>query len=243
MENSEGASPLHQALRRLGGVDEKEAALRQAAWVARCVGRGHVAPLGPGDVSALADFLSARAFEPGQRLYGPGDEAQVWILQDGRVELALDGTARRSVVQVLHPGDVDGDIQHMLGMPFPYTARAVEEGTALVLDAEAFERLLVSHPAISRRWLSSIAQRLATSQDRVIGLLGRTLTAQVARVLVDEAEGEEVQLPQRTLAAMIGVRRPSLNKILRDFEREGMVSLGYGRISLRDVEALGAVAG
>jgi len=30
-----------------------EMAIRQAAWVARCVGRGQSAPLQPGDVTAL----------------------------------------------------------------------------------------------------------------------------------------------------------------------------------------------
>lgn len=69
-----------------------------------------------------------------------------------------------------------------------------------------------------RRWLSSVAQRLAASQHRVIGLLGRSLTEQVAQLLLDEAMDKQVLLPQRTLAAMVGVQRPSLNKVLKEFE-------------------------
>ncbi|MHA6803857.1 Crp/Fnr family transcriptional regulator [Salinifilum ghardaiensis] len=235
-----------QAMRLFGGRDSgdsAETALRQAAWVARCVGRGAMSPLGREDVTALAAFLHARRFAEGQPVFGAGaseEHGGVWILQSGRVELATGSGPRRSVVHVLHPGDVDGDVQHLLDMPFPYGARALDEVTALFLDAEAFEGLLTERPAISRRWLSSVAQRLATSQQRVIGLLGRTLQEQVARLLLDEAVDGEVLLPQRTVAAMIGVQRPSLNKVLKDFERRGFVELGYGSVTLRNPDALAA---
>jgi CRP/FNR family transcriptional regulator, cAMP and macrophage regulator len=74
---------------------------------------------------------------------------------------------------------------------------------------------------IARRWLSSVAQRPAASQVRG---LGRTLTEQVAGLLLDEAVDGQVPLP-RTLAAMLGARRPSLNKLLKELEREGLIGV------------------
>jgi CRP/FNR family transcriptional regulator, cAMP and macrophage regulator len=145
---------------------------------------------------------------------------------------------RRAVVHVLQPGDVDGDIQHLLEMPLPYTAHALDEATALFLSAPDFERLLAQRQAIMRRWLSSVAQRLAASQHRVIGLLGRSLTEQVAQLLLDEAVDGQVLLPQRTLAAMVGVQRPSLNKVLKDFERRGLIDVRYAAIDVRDPDSL-----
>lgn len=235
---------LQQALRLLGPGEAGEMALRQAAWVARCVGRGETSPLGSQDVTALAAFLQTRRFDRGQPLFGVRDGRRgVWIVQRGRVELAVGSGRRRSVVHVLHPGDVDGDIQHLLDMPLPYTGRALDETTALFLDPAGFERLLAEHPAISRRWLSSIAERLATSQQRIIGMLGRTLPEQLARLLLDEAVDGQVLLPQRTLAAMIGVQRPSLNKILKDFEHRDLISIGYAAIDLHDTAGLQKLAG
>lgn len=125
---------LQQALRLLGPGDATDMALRQAAWVARCVGRGDTSPLGAQDVTALATFLRTQHFVRGERLFGDHDDAQgVWIVQRGRVELSVGSGQRRSVVHVLHPGDVDGDIQHLLDMPLPYNGRALDETTALSL--------------------------------------------------------------------------------------------------------------
>jgi Mn-dependent DtxR family transcriptional regulator len=49
---------------------------------------------------------------------------------------------------------------------------------------------------------------------------------------------EGVPLPQRTLAAMLGVQRPSLNKVLKDLEKKGLIVLAYGRIEITDAEGL-----
>lgn len=227
----------------LPGSRGDEARIRQAAWIARCVGRGEAAPLHPEDVSALASVLQVRGFEPGAVLFRgeqPGDG--VWIVRDGRAELTAGTGRNRAVVQLLRPGDVDGDIPLLLNMPLPYTARALTSMTTLFLHRDDFERLLKTSPAISRRWLSSVAQRLATSQARILALLGGSLTAQAARLLADEAVNGKVELPQRTLAAMLGVQRPSLNKILKDLERQRLITISYGMIEILDPDRLTRLA-
>jgi CRP-like cAMP-binding protein len=234
---------MEQTMRLLGSGQPAEDAIRQAAWVARCVGRGDTAPLSQDDVTALAATLQTRTYARGAVLFHSGAAADgVWIVQRGRVELSAGAGRRRAVVHVLRPGDVDGDIQHLLDMPLPYTARALDETTVLSLSVADFEKLLAESQHIARRWLSSVAQRLAMSQSRIIGLLGRSLTEQVARLLLDEAVDGDVLLPQRTLAAMLGVQRPSLNKILKEFERNGLIAVGYAAIRIVDRAALLAAA-
>jgi CRP-like cAMP-binding protein len=166
----------------------------------------------------------------------------VWIVRDGRIELSVGSGRRRAVVQLLRPGDVDGDIQLLLEMPLPYTGRALSEVTCLFLARDRFEQLLATHPAIARRWLSSVAQRLAASQARVLALLGGSLTAQTGSLLVEEAVDGRVELPQRTLAAMLGVARPSLNKILKELERDGLIRISYSTIEVLDAVKLVARA-
>jgi len=223
----------------------KNARIREAAWIARCVGRGTTAPLTTEDVVALAESLGSVDLRPGGLLFGADDpsSAGVWIVREGRVELSVGSGRRRVVVGVLRAGDVEGDISLLLGRPLPYAARAVDRAVCLHLPGPAFEQLLVARPAIGRRWLSSVAERLAGSHARLIGMLGRSLPAQLAGLLLDEAESGDVLLPQRTVAAMLGVARPSLNKILKDFERRGVVTLGYGSVHIRESAALARISG
>src|SRR5260370_1015070 len=120
--------------------------------------------------------------------------------------------------------------------------RGLTEVTCLFLGREDFEELLASRPGIARRWLSSVAQRLAASQARVLALLGGSLAAQAARLLAEEAVDGRVELPQRTLAAMLGVQRPSLNKVLKDLERDGLIRISYAAIQVLDPPRLAARA-
>ncbi|MCY9785244.1 Crp/Fnr family transcriptional regulator [Nocardiopsis sp. EMB25] len=228
---------MNRALSLLGGREDPR--LQQAAWVARCVGRGHATPLTGDDVTALASILRRRSVPRAGLVFGAKPHtAGVWIVRSGHVELTAGSGPGRVVVQILRPGDVDGDIQLLLDMPLPYTGRALEDAEILELDPEEFERLLATHPAVARRWLSSVAERLNTSHMRILGLLGRSLTQQTAQLLLDEADGDVVELPQRTLAAMLGVRRPSLNKVLKEFEKAGLIGVRYAAIDLVDRRAL-----
>lgn len=235
---SNPAHVLAHALRRLGG-SEADASLRQAAWVARCVGRGEGAPLRQADVAALADALETRAVSRDTVIFRGGQGgAGVWIIREGRVELSVGSGRRRAVIHVLRPGDVDGDIQLLLDMPMPYTARTLTDATFLYLSGEDFEAVVQRHPGITRRWMSSIAMRLAASQTRILGLLGKSLTEQVARLLLDEAVDGTVELTQRTIAAMLGAQRPSLNKVLKVLESDNLIAIGYGAVEITDQHGL-----
>ncbi len=201
--------------------------------MARCVGRGDLAPLRSADVAALAERLRTRDALDGQVLFREGEDANgVWLVRSGQLELAVGGGPDRTVVGVLQAGDVDGDLGLLLSQPQSYTARSIGSSCCLFLEAAAFEWLLASHPSIARRWLSSVAQRLAAEQMRVLSLIGRPLREQIATLLIDHAVEGTVRLPQRTLAAMLGVTRPSLNKVLKELERRGAVRVGYAAITI-----------
>ncbi len=229
---------LNHALQLLSADEHQlDGLIRQAAWVARCVGRGAFAPVTADDLAALAG--EHRSIAKGQVLFRAGQRPSgVWIVRDGRFELLLSSRRRRAVVGMLRTGDVDGDIPLLLDQPVPYAARAVENGSCLYLSRADFEAVLADHPAVARQWTSSVAQRLALGQVRVVALLGQPLVRQAAQLLLDEAVDAVVGLPQRTLAAMLGVQRPSLNKVLKELERDGLIAVRYATIEIVDMLAL-----
>ena len=121
----------------------------------------------------------------------------------------------------------------------PYETRANTETTCLILSRGHFEELLATHPQVSRRWLTSVSQRLARSHSRLTSLLGQPLEIQVAQLLLEERVDDVVS--QTTVAALLGVRRPSVNRVLRKFARGGLVEISYGRVQILDAAALADV--
>jgi CRP-like cAMP-binding protein len=222
----------------------EDAMAREAAWLARCVGRGEWAPLFDDDIDELGQRLEPVHFDPGALVFSQSKTSDaVWIFRNGRVELSRRDGRRRLIVQVVHPGDVDGDIGLILQMPLPYSAHAIDEVEALRLSAEDFEWLIATRPMLARRWLSSVAARLMSAERRILQLAGRDLKTQLATLLLDEERDGSVALPQESLASLLGVRRPSLNKVLKDLERAGSVKLSYGCVDIADRHGLERAAG
>lgn len=213
--------------------------LRDAEWVARCVGRADLLPLDEPEVESLAASLDHRVFQRGEVLFRAGKRPSgIWIVREGVVELAVGHPRRRSVVMLLHAGDVEGDVPLVLGTSAAYDARALTDGSCLYLDRLSFERLLAEHPVIAHRWLANCMQRLERSHERIVQLLGASVQEQVALLLLDEAVDGAVRLPQQTLAAMLGVQRQSLNKALKELEHLGLLDVGYADVQVRDERRL-----
>lgn len=218
--------------------------LRHSAWIACCFGRGDLAPLAAEDVALLLRELGERSYPAGATIFRTGEApACVRIVRQGAVELSRTLRGRRVVLQILRPGDVTGDIPLFVRMPEPYDARALEDSVVLAIDSVTLFGLLERHPRLARRWLVSLAQRTADIQMRLVDLLVGGLEAQIASVLVHQAEHGVVRLSQATLADLVGARRTSVNRVLKRLEAEGVVRLRYGQVDVLDASTLLAHAG
>ena len=211
-------------------------------WLGTCLGRGELAPMSCEDLEELAAHLEEHPFAGGTSVYEQHAlPSRVYILRSGTVELTREVNGRRVVVQLLREGSVFGDIPLFLRSGEPTTARAVEDSVVLSIDSVTLFGLLGRRPMLARRWLVSVAQRMAAMQDRVSDLLAGSLDMQVASWVLREAGVEGIAVSQQTLARLLGARRTSVNQALRRLERQGLVEIGYRRIRVSDEAGLAAV--
>jgi CRP-like cAMP-binding protein len=80
-------------------------------------------------------------------------------------------------------------------------------------------------------------------QGRVVELARGDLRTRIAALLVGETGATGViRLPQATLAHLLGASRSSVNRILKEFENQGLLRVEYRRVEVLDVERLRAAA-
>jgi CRP-like cAMP-binding protein len=222
----------------------KEPSIRHAAWIARCLGRGELAPLAPDDIVDLADLLGEDHYAAGTTLFRMGQApARVHIVRSGAVELSRELKGRRVVLMILRPGDVLGDVPLFMRMTEPFDAVALEDSVILSVDSPTLHRLLEQRPRLAWRWLLSVAARMATAQTRLVELLAGGLEAQIASVLVNQAEHGVVHLSQGVLAELVGGRRTSVNRVLKHLEAQKLLRLRYGQVDILDEAGLAMTAG
>jgi CRP-like cAMP-binding protein len=221
-------------------VEPTSADEQHFAWLARSFGRPDYLPLSPGDLEVLTRAGEIVKKYPGTHLFKEGEAATAaFLLRDGEVDLYRGPNTQREVVGRVGPGAVIGDIAMFSSQPYISSARAVGHVTAFQFDRDRLLPELARSPAITLRWLVASLTQLERTQRRVLNLMHKTVLAQVAGLLVNEADDRsEVGLSQATIATLLGASRQSVNEALRELKRRGQVETGYRLVRLLDVPAL-----
>ncbi|MEV6055845.1 Crp/Fnr family transcriptional regulator [Streptomyces sp. NPDC052107] len=217
--------------RTLGTLAVSETAGRTAGWIMRCL--GGCWPPGKEDAARLAARLEQRRLRPGETAFRQGAVPDgIWVLRSGQLELAAGSGTERVVVGMLESCGIAGDIPLLLGQPAVCTARALSDVQAGYLPAAGFLALLDDSPSMARAWLTGLARRQLRAQQALAQTVEGSAESRTAALLLREARDGAVTCAQTTLAAMLGLRRPTLNRVLKELEQDGLVLVGYRRVDL-----------
>lgn len=207
--------------------------------------------LAPADAAALLAAASPLRLRRGEILFHEGDAADsprgaFFGVTSGMLHIcALHADGSEGVIGVVEPGNWVGEVALLEQLPRAYGARAQEESSLLAVTAQDFARLMQR-----ASFAQAIARLLAGRLRMAMGGLGNAALGtreRVARRLAILAHGDATQAAaprasittsQETLAAMLGISRPTLNKELRELEKAGAVVLHYGRIDITDLALL-----
>lgn len=178
--------------------------------------------------------------EPGDRLY---------FVLDGKIKLThASGDGRESLLMVLGPGDMFGELSLFDPGPRTSTAVAVTDATVAALGHDDLQPWLRSHPDVAEILLRALAHRLRRNSETMADLVFADVPGRVAKALLDLGEkfGTESaagllvhhDLTQEELAQLVGASRETVNKALADFASRGWIRLETRSVEILDHERL-----
>ena len=136
-----------------------------------------------------------------------------------------------------------GDIALFQERPYLSSAKAKTMVRAIRLERDVLIPLLLSRPVLAMRWLVNGLSQLEWTQQRLIRLMHRTVTEQVAGILIDEQDAYgEVALSQASIAELLGASRQSVNEALAQLRTVGGITTGYRRVTVLDSDLLLRIA-
>jgi CRP/FNR family transcriptional regulator len=182
--------------------------------------------------------------EPRRVLYFEGAAAErLWIVRDGRVRLyKSSASAQITTLDVLGPGEVFGALTTLDRDTYPSSAEAIDEGHVWWLPRPAFLRVLESEPAVALEILQIVSRRLRQAEERLRAFAQDPAPARLAAALLRAASGEEASVTRRALAESAGTTVETAIRVLRRFERAGLVRGEVGKIDILQRAALEDVA-
>jgi CRP/FNR family cyclic AMP-dependent transcriptional regulator len=199
--------------------------------------------LEPEAMAAFEQQTEMRTCRRGQILYSQEDRAEVlFLLKRGRVQLyRLTPAGKRLELATIEPGTFFGEMP-FLGESLRHAfAEAAEDSLICVMSRADIERLMRERSEVALRMIEVLGRRLALCEARLEEMAYRSVPARIAAVLMRLSQGQGggvVAITHQELGDMIGALRESVTKVLDDFQRDGLVELGRGRVTLRDVAGL-----
>lgn len=183
--------------------------------------------------------------EPGRKIY---------FLLDGGVKvstLSLEG--KEIIFDVLVTGDFFGEMSIFDDKPRTGTVTALASTTLFMLDKTEFLDFLEHYPAISVRLIRTLVNRLRQMDVFMEDVIFLDAEARLAKRVVALArlfgrqgqQGEvaiDLKVSQQEFANLVGVTRESVNKQFREWEKQKVVSLDKGCLTLTQPHFFEAMA-
>jgi CRP/FNR family transcriptional regulator, cyclic AMP receptor protein len=205
----------------------------------------------PADLSArLIGQASTVTLAPNEKLFAAGDPCDgCYHVIEGLLKVVVVLPSRRErILTILGPGGFAGELSMMDGAPRSASVVALRASKLYFITRAAFDEVGGADPDLYRNIACLLARRL---RDNTAKLAASSPSVKVgaARALLSLADafGKDVgsgriliryKVSQSDLAAMAGVARENLSRILQDWMRGKVVSRLAGYYCLESTTAL-----
>ncbi len=200
--------------------------------------------LGPEGIERLRPSMRLRAIRPGEFLYFEAQSADhLWVVRSGEVRtLKTSPSGRVTTLELVRPGGLFGMAAIVADAQYTDSAQGIAAGEVWSVRQKAVAAALRQRPEAGRALLGIVARRLQSAHDRLCSFANDSVTARLAQTVLEEAEGDRIELTRRILGESAGTTVETTIRILRGFEREGWIEGGVGWIRILDRDAIEAAA-
>jgi CRP/FNR family cyclic AMP-dependent transcriptional regulator len=182
----------------------------------------------------------------GDVLLHVGEEVKGWYaVLSGLVKLqSQSAEGRRQGFLGIPGGEWFGEGSVMKKGPRQYEAVALRDSVLLCLPRAQFEELAATNLPFSRALNEQLNMRFGQAMGIIEAMRLRTPEQRVAAYLVPPLWNgpRRMALSQEELGILAGLSRQTVNAMLKELERRGLVSLQFGRVDIVDEEALARFA-
>ncbi len=201
------------------------------------------------ELDAIAARTAARHVVRNQVILHRGDpNAGMVVIMSGRVRVSVVSEDGKEVtLSVLGAGEVLGEMSLLDGEPCSADVTAQEDCVLLVIERGQFLALLRANSDLSLHLMTLLTRRLRRANSALEDMalldlptrLGRLLTrlANDYGVRVQTGTRIEVRLSQRDLSTLVGASREQVNRQIKLWEEEGILSKDGGRLIVADAGA------
>jgi CRP/FNR family transcriptional regulator len=206
--------------------------------------------------TSLFAGAASRHLKANEALFVAGDPGDgCYRLERGLFKVVVTSPqGEERILAMLGPGAIVGEFAMLDGGPRSASVFAVRDCELSFISREEFEERTRRHPEIYQYLINVLITRLRRTDEEMAAISFMTVQARLARALLelgkhvgqDDGAGRIViqhKISQSDLAAMAGVARENVSRVMSDWKRSNVVTRSSGLFCLNDIATLERNAG
>lgn len=194
------------------------------------------------DVARSSEVLN---LAKGKRIYAAGDRPRaLYHVMSGHLKVSvssMDGSEK--VIEILEPQQLFGVAEIFGGAPCVSSVETVTPVVLLAIGREGVLRAVEKDAALSRRMLSTMAQRQSSIEREIAADCFQSGSGKLVDYLlrlggasVESGRSVVLQLiiPKHVLAARMGITPETLSRIFRELSDAGMINVNGKQLTLTE---------
>jgi len=128
----------------------------------------------------------------------------------------------------------------MAHQQYPAEGVAETDVDMVLLPLDAFDAALAGSPAFRQFVMANIGSRISDLMLLLEDVAFGRKDVRLAAFLLKNTKqnGDVLELTHRQLAVELGTAREVVSRLIKDFERKGMVALGRNKITILDIQSI-----
>lgn len=193
-------------------------------------------------LAPLKEGQSTNRYKKKQIIYSEGNHpSRLYYIIHGKVKTyKSNNDGKELIVGLFNEGDFIGYVPLIEGGVYRETAEALDDTELAVIPRSEFEALLGNNPLVMRKFISILAHNIDEKEEQLLALAYNSLRKKVADTLITlykkyNPQGDEkfqIDLSRDNLAAIAGVAKESLIRMLSGLKDEGLIDIEGGRIKI-----------
>jgi len=177
-------------------------------------------------------------YQPGEIIFGDGEASQgLYWLQTGTLKAVKYSTSgREQILHMIKAGQTFNEVGAFTTLPNPASIVTLTAAQVWRIPGEEIRRLIQQNPHFAQLIINVLSERLRHSVALVEDLSLRPVINRLARLILEEADGDVLSRPawytQNELAARLGTVTDVIQRALSKLEADSVIDVKRSQIRI-----------
>jgi CRP/FNR family transcriptional regulator, polysaccharide utilization system transcription regulator len=191
------------------------------------------------ELNMIGEGRYSATYKAGEILFKQGTPSPYFIcLTKGLAKIYIEGYGKNLILSLVKPVDYIFGPGVYVDNIHHYSAAAVEDTTACLVDVNIYKKLIRQNPDFAEEFIQRVSQQAIFNFKQVVSLTQKQMPGRIADVLFylkDEIYGKNpfnLSISRQDLADLSGMSKESAIRILKELKEEAIITVNGPTIEI-----------